>query len=62
MSADAAPPDPARFGAGEFQHETGATTEALADVERYRAMLAQWNERMNLVGPSALTEFWLRHA
>ncbi|MGZ8364269.1 MAG: 16S rRNA (guanine(527)-N(7))-methyltransferase RsmG [Caulobacteraceae bacterium] len=34
----------------------------MADLERYRALLAEWNERLNLVGPSALESFWGRHA
>lgn len=34
----------------------------MSDLERYRVMLAEWNERMNLVGPSTLPEFWSRHA
>jgi 16S rRNA (guanine527-N7)-methyltransferase len=34
----------------------------MADLEAFRALLADWNERMNLVGPSALAEFWGRHA
>jgi 16S rRNA (guanine527-N7)-methyltransferase len=34
----------------------------MADLEAFRALLAEWNERMNLVGPSALAEFWGRHA
>jgi len=55
-------PAPATFGPAEFQAETGASDEAMADLERYRALLAEWNERINLVGPSALAEFWRRHA
>ncbi len=50
------------FGAAEFQAETGATDAQMADLEAFRASLADWNERMNLVGPSALETFWLRHA
>ena len=50
------------FGAAEFQAETGASDEVMADLARYRALLEEWNARMNLVGPSALAEFWLRHA
>ena len=34
----------------------------MADLETFRALLADWNARMNLVGPSALEDFWLRHA
>ncbi len=34
----------------------------MADMAAYRALLAEWNEKMNLVGPSAMAEFWRRHA
>ena len=34
----------------------------MADLERFRALLAEWNEKLNLVGPSALAAFWPRHA
>src|SRR5271163_3410544 len=50
------------FGAAEFQAAVGATDAQMADLERFRVSLADWNERMNLVGPSAMAEFWLRHA
>jgi 16S rRNA (guanine527-N7)-methyltransferase len=50
------------FGAAEFQAVTGATAAQMADLEAFRAALAGWNTRMNLVGPSALAEFWRRHA
>jgi 16S rRNA (guanine527-N7)-methyltransferase len=48
--------------APDFQAATDATAEQMADLERFRALLADWNERMNLVGPSALDQFWGRHA
>jgi 16S rRNA (guanine527-N7)-methyltransferase len=50
------------FGPEDFARATGATPAQVADVERYRALLETWNDRMNLVGPSALAAFWLRHA
>lgn len=56
-----APAGPA-FGAAEFQAATGASDARMADLAAFRALLADWNQRMNLVGPSALAEFWLRHA
>ena len=63
MSNAAAPAPPeAAFGPSDFQARTGASDAALADLARYRELLADWNERMNLVGPSALAEFWPRHA
>jgi 16S rRNA (guanine527-N7)-methyltransferase len=50
------------FGAPEFQAAIGASDAQMADLERFRVLLGEWNQRMNLVGPSAMTEFWLRHA
>lgn len=31
------------------------------DLLAYRDLLSTWNGRMNLVGPSAMAEFWTRH-
>ena len=45
-----------------FQAATGATDAQMADLEAFRTMLEEWNGRMNLVGPSALAQFWGRHA
>ena len=50
------------FEAGDFQRVTGATAARMADRERYRELLETWNQRINLVGPSAMASFWLRHA
>ena len=50
------------FGAAEFAAATGVSPAQMLDLEVFRAVLADWNARMNLVGPSALAEFWLRHA
>ncbi|MDR3510036.1 MAG: 16S rRNA (guanine(527)-N(7))-methyltransferase RsmG [Caulobacteraceae bacterium] len=52
----------ADFDAAAFQAAVGASDAQMADLETFRGMLADWNEKMNLVGPSALAEFWLRHA
>ena len=41
---------------------SGASDAQMADLERFRALLAEWNENLNLVGPSALAAFWPRHA
>ena len=48
--------------AQSFAAAAAVTAEQLADLERFRALLAEWNENMNLVGPSALEAFWGRHA
>ncbi|HEV2533018.1 MAG TPA: 16S rRNA (guanine(527)-N(7))-methyltransferase RsmG [Phenylobacterium sp.] len=34
----------------------------MADLERFRTLLGEWNAVMNLVGPSTLPDFWNRHA
>jgi 16S rRNA (guanine527-N7)-methyltransferase len=59
----AAPPEaaPAMDAAG-FAGLAGATPGQVADLERYRALLVEWNQKMNLVGPSTLDQFWSRHA
>ena len=48
--------------ADTFAAATAATAAEMADLERFRDLLAEWNEKMNLVGPSALDAFWGRHA
>lgn len=48
--------------AASFAAATGASPEQVADLEAFLGLLAEWNEKMNLVGPSALAEFWSRHA
>ena len=48
--------------AASFAATTSATPSQMRDLETFRSMLAEWNERMNLVGPSALEAFWGRHA
>ncbi len=35
--------------------------ETLARFDRYAALLADWQTRMNLVGPSTLPQVWERH-
>lgn len=60
MPADAPPEgvlDPARFAA-----LTGADAVAVDALEAYRGLLVDWNNRMNLVGPATLPDFWTRHA
>jgi 16S rRNA (guanine527-N7)-methyltransferase len=48
--------------AESFAAASGATPAQVADLERYRQLLAEWNEVMNLVGPATLPDFWNRHA
>lgn len=48
--------------AAEFQRAVGATEAQMADLVRYRALLEEGAEVMNLVGPATLPDFWRRHA
>ncbi len=64
--SDAAPPEPAppaeAMTAERFARLSGATPAQMADLERFRVMLAEKNEVMNLIGPATLPDFWSRHA
>jgi 16S rRNA (guanine527-N7)-methyltransferase len=64
--SDAAPPEAQPLAepmdAAGFARVSGATPEQMADLERFRVMLAERNEVMNLVGPASLPDFWSRHA
>jgi len=48
--------------AESFAATSGATPAQIADLDRYRQLLTEWNEVMNLVGPATLPDFWNRHA
>lgn len=61
----AAPPEPMVVDVNDavgFAAATGADARAIAELERYRSYLVEWNEKMNLVGPATLDVFWSRHA
>jgi 16S rRNA (guanine527-N7)-methyltransferase len=63
MSAARALLDPPPvLDAATFAARTGASPAQIADLERLRAMLADWNQRINLVSAASLAEFWPRHA
>lgn len=48
--------------AAGFAVRTGASAGQMADLERLRLMLIDWNQRMNLVSEASLADFWPRHA
>ncbi len=48
--------------ADEVQARLGLSDAVMARVEIHRATLADWNTRMNLVGPKELDRYWDRHA
>jgi 16S rRNA (guanine527-N7)-methyltransferase len=48
--------------AAAFQRLTGCTDTQLADLSRFQALLGEWNQVMNLVGPATIAPYWNRHA
>ena len=63
--SDAAPPEAVAVevtDAETFARASGATPEQISELTQFRDLLADWNERMNLVGPATLEVFWNRHA
>ncbi|MEJ0061911.1 MAG: 16S rRNA (guanine(527)-N(7))-methyltransferase RsmG [Alphaproteobacteria bacterium] len=45
----------------EFIRAFDVSHETLAQFDRYAAMLAEWQERINLIAPSTLPHIWNRH-
>ena len=56
------PPEAAPASAAALARALGLGAEAERDLARFRELVEAGNARMNLVGPSALAEFWPRHA
>jgi len=49
------------YGPEAFAAEFTVSRETTAKLARYAALLTEWQERMNLVGPSTLAGIWDRH-
>ncbi len=45
----------------DFAAEFDVSRETLAKLDRYAELLAEWQQKMNLVGPSTLPHIWDRH-
>ena len=52
---------PTPLTAEEFAALTDVSRETLARLEAYAELLARWQRRINLVGPSTLADVWRRH-
>jgi len=50
------------MNAEQFQRQTNVSRETLELFEHWYNLLSHWNKRINLVAPSTLHDFWLRHA
>lgn len=46
----------------DFADESHVSRETLADYQAWQALLLKWNRKINLVSPTALDDFWRRHA
>lgn len=50
------------YSAEDFAKETNVSRETLAEYQAWHALLLKWNKKINLVSPTALDDFWRRHA
>ena len=66
MSAVLAPPEALPrdevTSRADFQRVMGASDAVMADLDAFLVLVAEWNEKMNLIGPATLPVFWSRHA
>lgn len=49
------------YGPAELRTQFGVSQETMERLITYRRLLAEWTERMNLIGPKELDLFWSRH-
>jgi 16S rRNA (guanine527-N7)-methyltransferase len=50
------------YGPDHLQRELGLTDSQRARIQIHRDVLADWSQRMNLIGPKELDLYWRRHA
>lgn len=50
------------YSAADFAAEPDVSRETFEAFTRWHALLTQWNRKINLVSPNALSDYWLRHA
>jgi 16S rRNA (guanine527-N7)-methyltransferase len=53
--------DDTLLAAETFAALTGVSRETMARLEVYAALLAEWSQRINLIGRSTLADIWRRH-
>jgi len=49
------------FGPEDFQKATNVSRETLEKFQTYAALLAKWQEKINLIGPATRQDVWQRH-
>jgi len=50
------------YSFGDFARDSDVSRETLTDYQAWHALLLKWNRKINLVSPTALGDFWRRHA
>jgi 16S rRNA (guanine527-N7)-methyltransferase len=50
------------YGPDDLRRDLDLHDSAIARIETHRALLAEWSQRMNLIGPKELDQYWRRHA
>ena len=53
---------PPTHGRDDFIARAPISADSVPDYDRWAALLAKWNARINLVAPSTLPDYWTRHA
>lgn len=61
MAERAAKPAAGDAARAAFQAAADVSRETMARFDAYAALLARWQARINLVGPSTLADVWTRH-
>ncbi len=46
----------------DFASDSDVSRETLSDYQAWHALLLKWNRKINLVSPTAMDDFWRRHA
>jgi 16S rRNA (guanine527-N7)-methyltransferase len=46
----------------DFIRDTAVSHETAESLSTHRALLAEWSQRMNLIGPREIENYWRRHA
>ena len=46
----------------DFARDSDVSRETLADYQAWHGLLMKWNRKINLVSPTAMDDFWRRHA
>lgn len=49
------------FGPDDFAVNTGVSRETLDRLKLYARLLLEWQDRLNLIGPSTIPDLWRRH-